>query len=88
MKIIFNCAYFSFHRQYCENIKKKLEKQGYVAIITESQDSCNFNATDIENKYIIEHNDVILLYYQMKRVKLLEEKVYINHAITRITRKS
>ena len=82
MKIIFNCAYFSFHRQYCENIKKELEKQGHVAIITESQDSCNFNATDIENKYIIEHNDADFTILPDEACKIIGGKgIYINHAL-------
>ena len=34
MKVIFNCAYFSFHKQYCLNIKNYLENNGHIGIIT------------------------------------------------------
>jgi len=82
MKIIFNCAYFSFHKQYCQNIKKELEKLGHIAIITESRDSCNLSATDIENKYIIQHNDADFTILPDEACKIIGGKgIYINHAL-------
>ena len=81
MKIIFNCAYFSFHKQYCQNIKKELEKYGHIAIITESQDSCNLNAIDIENFYISKHNDVDFTILPDEACKIIGGKgIYINHS--------
>ena len=82
MKIIFNCAYFSFHKQYCENIKKELEKNGHTAIITESQDSCNLRAIDIENKYISKHNDADFTVLPDEACRTIGGKgIYINHAL-------
>ena len=82
MKIIFNCAYFSFHKQYCQNIKKELEKLGHIAIITESRDTCRMNAKAIENYYIQNHSDADFTVLPDEACRTIGGKgIYINHAL-------
>lgn len=41
MKVIFNCAYFEFHKEYCYNIAEEIENRGGISIIAETENlSC------------------------------------------------
>lgn len=37
MKVVFNCKYFKFHKDYCDNILTELVKRGHVGIISETE---------------------------------------------------
>lgn len=82
MKVIFNCAYFSFHKQYCLNIKNYLENNGHIGIITESRDTSNLTANNIENYYILNHNDADFTILPDEACRVIGGKgIYINHCL-------
>jgi len=82
MKVVFNCAYFSFHKDYIFNIKNELEKRGYIGIITESKDDCNLSAIQIEDNYIDKHSDADFTILPDEACRKIGGKgIYINHAI-------
>jgi hypothetical protein len=82
LKIVFNCAYFSFHVDYCINIKNELEKQGHIGIITLSQDTSNYTAENIERIYKEKHNDADFTILPDEACSIIGGKgIYINHAL-------
>ena len=38
MKVIFNCKYYDFHKDYCINIHNELLKRGYESIISTNEE--------------------------------------------------
>ena len=38
MKVIFNCKYYDFHKDYCVNIHNELLKRGHEAIISSNEE--------------------------------------------------
>lgn len=82
MKVILNCSYFFFHRDYMLNIKNELESRGHIAIITESSDKINIPAKNIENFYIKNHSDADFTILPDEACSVIGGKgIYINHAI-------
>jgi hypothetical protein len=82
MKVILNCSYYYFHRDYMLNIKNELESRGHVAIITESSDKINIPAKNIENFYIKNHSDADFTILPDEACSIIGGKgIYINHAI-------
>ena len=82
MKVILNCSYFFFHRDYMLNIKNELESRGHTAIITESSDKINVPAKIIENFYIKNHSDSDFTILPDEACSVIGGKgIYINHAI-------
>ena len=81
MKIVCNCVYFTFHKDYMLNIKEELENRGHECIITDSQDN-NMSAIDIENKYINNHSDADFTILPDEACRRIGGKgIYINHCI-------
>ena len=84
MKVIFNCAYFEFHKQFCFNIKNYLEANGHIAIITESRKNNQSSnvAINIENYYITAHGDADFTILPDESCRIIGGKgIYINHAL-------
>lgn len=82
LKVIFNCAYLSFHVDYCINIKNELEKQGHIGIITPSSDRSNDTAKDIEKYYKLNHHDADFTILPDEACSIIGGKgIYINHAL-------
>ena len=86
MKVIFNCAYFAFHKDFCINIKNELENRGHIAIITESRDTCRMNAKAIENYYIQNHSDADFTVLPDEACRVIGGKgIFIFHALLPVT---
>ncbi len=82
LKVVFNCAYFSFHVDYCINIKNELEKQGHIGIITPSRDTSNHTAEYIEKYYKLNHQDADFTILPDEACSIIGGKgIYINHAL-------
>jgi len=82
LKVVCNCVYFTFHRDYILNIKEELEKRGHECIITESRDKSHISGLDIENKYIKDHSDADFTIQPDEACRRIGGKgIYINHCI-------
>ena len=82
IKVIFNCAFFSFHKDYVINIKAELEKRGHTAIIIESRNNCNDDAISIENYYKKYHSNADFTILPDEACSIIGGKgIYINHAL-------
>lgn len=80
IKVIFNCAFFSFHKDYCINIHNELLKRGHESIITESSDNCNLKPQEIEKKYDNCNGDITVVMDEECKI-ICGKGIYINHAL-------
>ena len=82
MKVIFNCSYRAFHRDFVINIKKELEKRGHIGIITESSDEIMVSPRVIENEYRKRHSDADFTVLPDEACTTISGTgIYINHCI-------